>query len=212
MMLRLTLWFSKLRKNKIEPLKFRREIRDHRTRIQGISRHIFIKFQDEFPILQSLGQGKAESLISRYISLHDLPKLMDKKELKSWGWNRNTTIFEELRLRYGKTGRPPIVEDLNDLEKRLKTQALNRWLAKYTQNLRYQLKAELEVLEMIADTLDTKVYRGPELGFRPQERDAGHFLRASGFTREADIADFVEPYVRTLSLQMDALGIKTRAN
>jgi hypothetical protein len=208
----LSLLFLNSINSAIDPLTFRQEIEEHRERLLQISRYLVSQFKEDFPLLQRLGDRRAGHLITKYMALHDRPKLMSHQELSHFGWDQATTIFEELRRHYGHSHRPAVVQKLNQLEARMKNNFFDLQLAHWVHPIRQGLRLELEKMEMIADTIDTKIYRGAELGFQPQQRGAGHFFRDLGFCREAEMADQIEPFVRTLSLEITFGNIKIVAN
>lgn len=59
---------------------------------------------------------------------------------------------------------------LNQVEEKLKAVVMDRKLVDLSDHQKFEVWNDLKFLEFVSDVIDTKVWRGPELGFQKQNQ------------------------------------------
>ncbi len=173
--------------------QFKREIREHRTRVSMMAREIYDHYPNHFLGLRRLPGDVGLNLLTSYIALHDLPKTMSLDQLLSLELERTQTLFNELRKSYGVCQVPKCVLALNEVEEKLKTTVMEKKLSSLTEQERFDVWNDLKFVETVSDVIDTKVWRGPELGFQFKAGASVEFFKSRGQEFASQIAAEFEP-------------------
>jgi hypothetical protein len=175
--------------------QFKREIREHRTRVSLLALEIYDHYPDRFLGLRNLPSSMGISLLTSYIALHDLPKTMSLDQLSGLEFGRTQSLFRELKKSYGLCQVPKCVSALNEVEEKLKLTVMEKKLAKLSDQEKWEVWKDLKFVETVSDVIDTKVWRGPELGFQFKEGASIEFFKARGQEFASQIATVFEPRV-----------------
>ena len=170
--------------------QFKQEIQSHRDRVLSNSQIIQSQFHSQFFALMSLPAETRQELMKSYMSLHDVPKLMTKKQLAAYAYLGEKSIFEQLHEVYGVRlqERPQFIEDLNSIEALIKDKMLKANFTNIDPDLMSQVIAELKYIEWIADITDTLQMRGLELGEAFSRSSAEKYFKNRNDLRAAKIA------------------------
>jgi hypothetical protein len=173
--------------------QFKQEIREHRRRVSQMARDIYDHYPEHFLGLRNLPGLTGLRLLKSYMALHDLPKTMTLDQLLVLELERTQTLFSELRNGYGLCQAPKCVGDLNQVEEKLKTIVMEKKLLELNDQEKFDVWNDLKFLETVSDVIDTKVWRGPELGFQFKKGASVEFFRSRGQQFASQIAAEFEP-------------------
>ena len=177
----------------ITDLQFKKEIRDHRHRVSQMAQQIYDHYPDQFLGLRSLPEQMGIRLLKSYLTLHDLPKTMTLDQLLTLELHRTQTLFQELKTSYGVCRAPKCVGDLNEVEEKLKLAVMEKKLLDLNDQQKFDVWNDLKFLETVSDVIDTKVWRGPELGFQFKAGASSEFFKARGQQFASEITVQFEP-------------------
>lgn len=173
--------------------QFKREIREHRMRVSMMAREIYDYYPNYFLGLRNLPGTSGLNLLISYMALHDLPKTMSLDQLLSLELRRSQTLFHELKRSYGVCQVPKCVSALNEAEEKLKTTVMGKKLGNLTDQEKFDVWNDLKFVEMVSDVIDTKVWRGPELGFQFKVGASVDYFKSRGQEFASQIAAVFEP-------------------
>jgi hypothetical protein len=169
--------------------EFMSEMHAHRNLVKIVGLYIFREKPELFSRL-------TEEIVSRYLDLHDLPKVLPLGMLKRFESDQSQTIAERLILFYGKrrenmtrdefANLMKTTSDLNRIEDAIKNSFFEKHRVKSPQ------KGELLFLEETADFAVTELTRQLELpGF-----NAVMILEQKGEVEEASLLTEMLPVIR----------------
>lgn len=162
-------------------VEFGQEILAHRSRVKANSILIYNQFSNKypqlFPTLRMMPDKLREQLMDVYYDTHDAPKNMTMEELMELGYIGEKPILEELHDIWGEAKRPPIINELNRVEEIYKIRLLKKLFPQLDEKFLNAAIREMQYPEHIADFTDTKLKRGPELGFEAKPLDAYYLFK-----------------------------------
>ena len=182
---------------KIPPAEFVELMEKHRARLVTLALMTSSAHRDEFGAI-------SPELIERYLRLHDMPKVQSLQVLKTYGYEREKSIAEQLAEVYGSNIRDmgandrlalqTTIDSLNFIEKTQKQALFDQ------EHLTDQQKHQLERLERIVDVTDTGIARAEEMGIKRSPYDGSNYLLAHDHdVHAAQISRWVEDhYTRIL--------------
>lgn len=164
-------------------------VKPHIKRVQVIGEQIFLIHSELFPSLEY-------ELVRDYLKLHDLPKVMEKNELKRYGYLGKRAIYIELSKAYGTEIHPKIRKELNRIEKEIKSDFF------FDRNLSPQQKKQLLTLEHIVDVTDTGIKRRSEIPGIKESYDGAKWLQSEGMEKRwVDLSKKIENNYELLTMK-----------
>lgn len=185
------LFFSQSGNARGELDELRTEVIEHRNHMSLLAPAGYEAFPDVFPSINL-------EHIRYYIRYHDLPKVLRLSTLRKWGYAHSRTILSRLSDFRGihrknmngvqKTMLEEVIRDLNEIENRMKEEALR--LYGFSEEQVRQLKR----LEHWIDVTDVGMRRREELGIRGPRYDGARYLRERHDTHGAKVSMFIEDH------------------
>ncbi len=191
-------------------LQFKQEILQHRQRVLENGVLIARTFAHDLPALKSMTLDDREELVRFYLLMHDSPKSMELKELRKIGFRGPRPLYRDLYKIYGvnvQNQQPDYILELNRIEEVMKLENLRTYLKDYSIAQFNAILKDLQWIEKISDFTDTKIYRGPELGFKPQRYSTNRYFWDQKDFEAARISHWLERVYHTPSLTCKALFI-----
>lgn len=181
-------------------LQFKQEILQHRQRVLENGVLIARHYGNKLPALNKLNGQDREALVRFYLAMHDAPKSMGLKELQHIGYRGPRPIYRDLYKIYGQdvqSQQPDYILELNRLEEIMKLDKLRTYLKDFSLEQFRVIVQDLQWIEKISDFTDTKIYRGPELGFKPKRYSTDRYFFEQKDFEAAKISHWLERVYHT---------------